>query len=65
MEGKQIRVPYVEPWGGYTYHNAVVLSYVPIDVNIPGYDKPQVRKFIIYFTFLQILVLVFLFNCRY
>lgn len=45
LEGQNVRVSYKEKWGGYSYHNAIVMSIVPHEGNIVNYDDPQVSLY--------------------
>ncbi|XP_027215569.2 zinc finger CCCH-type with G patch domain-containing protein [Penaeus vannamei] len=43
VEGTHCRAPFVEKWGGHTYHNAVVLSFVTQDDGDIDLNEPEVQ----------------------
>ncbi|KAB7501857.1 Zinc finger CCCH-type with G patch domain-containing protein, partial [Armadillidium nasatum] len=42
LEGQNVRVPFSERWGGFSYHNAVVLSVVEEENPTIAFENPQV-----------------------
>ena len=44
LEGQEVRAPYTEQWGGYSYHDAVVMSVVTDKDGEANLENPQVNS---------------------